>query len=153
MRDSISEYARILIVMISFAMIMVFIFSGVWFDKLGQASDAMENKVVVSRQDEVFDKLADRTPPSIDVEGVTIYVGQPISLYGLISVGETGAVRVQDEDGKNLENYVEIKCDSPDYNEKTKVFIPSESGVYKVTYRVRDSYGLTATKTINIVVR
>ena len=46
MRDTISEYARILIVMISFAMIMIFIFSGLWFGKLGEASDAIENPMI-----------------------------------------------------------------------------------------------------------
>lgn len=153
MRDTISEYARILIVMISFAMIMIFIFSGLWFGKLGEASDAIENKVVVARQDEVFDKLTDRDPPTIQVVGKTAHVGEVVSLYALINENVGGSYAVQDADGKNLANYVEIRCDSPDYNPKTEVLIPSESGVYKVTYKVRDSYGLSASRTINIVVR
>lgn len=152
MRDTISEYARILIVLISFAMIMAFIFSGLWFDKLGQASDAIENKVVVSRQDEVFDQLANRQPPIIRVTGKSAHVGEMVSLYALVNENVGGSYAVQDADGKNLANYVEIKCDSPDYNPKTEVLIPTEPGVYKVTYKVTDSYGLSAIRTINIVV-
>ena len=153
MRDTISEYARILIVLISFAMIMVFIFSGVWFQRIGQASDAIENKVVVTRQDEVFDQIANREAPTIKVKGITANVGEVISLYALINEPIDGSYAVQDADGKNLANYVKIKCESPDYNPKTEVLIPSESGVYEVTYKVTDAYGLSATKTINIVVR
>ena len=153
MRDTISEYARILIVLISFSMIMIFIFSGMWFGKLGQASDAIENKVVVTRQDEVFDKLAGRQPPTISVTGKTAHVGEMVNLYMLINVNVGGSYAVQDADGKNLVDYVEIKCDSEDYNSQTETLIPTTSGVYKVTYKVTDAYGLSATKTINIVVR
>ena len=153
MRDTISEYARILIVLISFSMIMIFIFSGMWFGKLGQASDAIENKVVVTRQDEVFDKLAGRQPPTISVTGKTAHVGEMVNLYMLINVNVGGSYAVQDADGKNLVDYVEIKCDSEDYNSQTETLITTTSGVYKVTYKVTDAYGLSATKTINIVVR
>lgn len=152
MKETISEYSRLLIVLIAFAMMIAFIFSGLWFDNLGKASAAMKNEVVVEQQNAAFDKLVGREYPKIHIPGKTASVGELINLFAIIPDSYNGEYAIQDADKKNLKEYVKISCDSPDFDPNTNELIPSASGIYKVKYEVKDSYGLSASKTINIVV-
>lgn len=151
MKETLAEYSRLLIVLIAFAMMISFIFSGLWFDNIGKASAAMKNEVTVERQDIVFDKLVGRKAPTIYVTGKTVHVGELVNLFAIIPDNYNGKYAVEDADGNNLKQRIKISCDSPDFDEKTNGLIPSIAGVYKVKYEVTDSYGLSTSKTINIV--
>lgn len=153
MKETITEYARILIVFISFAMLISFLFSGIWFNQIGKASLSMENKVITEKQDTAFDKLSNRSNPEIYVEGKTVHVGEIVNLFSLIPDNYNGSYAVQDADNKNLKNLVKISCDSEDYNIDDRTLIPSRAGVYEVVYTVTDSYGLSTSKTITIVAK
>lgn len=154
MKETLAEYARLVIVVLSLGLMIGFIFNGTWLHRIGHASNAIENNVVQVRQDELFDNLANRKPPEIHVFGLTAHVGEIIHLHSdkVIPENYNGGYPIQDSDGNNLFGFVKIKCDSSDYNPDKKELIPSKTGVYKVTYTVKDSYGLSASKTINITV-
>ena len=47
MKETITEYSRILIVLLSFGMMIAFIFGGTWFHQIGKASNAMQNRAVI----------------------------------------------------------------------------------------------------------
>jgi hypothetical protein len=151
MKETIAEYSRVLIVLIAFAMMITFIFSGVWFNNIGKASAAMGNKVSVEKQDAAFDKLVERSVPTIYVTGKTVHVGELVNLFAIIPDHYNGEYAIKDADGNNLKQHIKISCNSPDFDKETNALIPSTAGVYKVNYEVRDSYGLSASKTINIV--
>ena len=154
MKDTISEYARLLIVLLCFGMLIVFVFSGRWFNILGDASNAMENKVTSNRQDAVFDELSTRQPPEIIASGTTAYVGQQIYLMHLnyTVAGVAPEPNAFDANGNSIRENIKVFCSSPDFDRETNTLTPSAPGVYIITYRVTDSYGLSAYKTINIVV-
>ena len=147
MKETITEYSRILIVLLSFGMMIAFIFGGTWFHQIGKASNAMENRVVIKAQDKAFDNMAGRTNPTIDVTGIKIKTGQVIDLKSLVN-------DTRDCEGNNLIGKIKISCNNDDFSIENNRFLltPSKSGIYKVTYSISDAYGLKTTETVNVTV-
>lgn len=150
MKETIAEYARIVIVMISFAVVCIFLLGGTYFNKIGETQSSLQNKVVQDRQTSVLEMLEERQQPKLEIQGKSTYkTGELIKLSELITTATT-----KDENGIDIDikNRVEIICESEDYLEDSKSILPSQSGVYSVKYTVRDNYGLSTTVLVKLVV-
>jgi hypothetical protein len=150
MKETISEYAKIVIVMISFALMCVFLLGGAFFNKIGETQNPIENEVIQERQMSVLELLEERKPPTLIVDGNSTYkTGELIKLTNLITSATT-----KDENGveKDIKNKVEIICDSEDYLTDSKSILPSRAGVYNIKYTVRDNYGLSTTVLVKLVI-
>ena len=150
MKESLSEYARITIVMISFALMCSFILGGVWFNKLGETSKSVENEIVQERQMSVLEQLEERQPPTLIVNGSTFRTGTVIKLTDLIEKATTLAENGIDE--VNIKDKVNIICNSKFYIEESKSLLPTNAGVYEARFSVQDDYGLSTTVLVKIVV-
>jgi len=153
MKETIGEYSRIIIVAISFALMIGFIFGGVWFNRIGSASAAMQNQVVQDEQQKILDELDMVSPPVIEVSIRDYKIGELIDLRNLIT---TACSNKTNEDGSvtstDLKSYVVIKCNSPDYNKTSETLCPQTAGFYKVEYGLVDNYGQKTSKVINFIV-
>ncbi len=153
MKESISEYARITIVMISFALMCGFILGGTWLNRLGGISNVLENEVVEDRQNAVLEELEERKPPELVVNGNTFKTGSVIKLTELI---KKATMLKKDEDGKwveiDIKNRVTMSCDSDDFFKDSNSLVPSNAGIYNVKFSVKDDYGLSKTVLVKIVV-
>lgn len=150
MKETISEYSRITIVMISFAIMCVFLLGGTFFYKIGEVQNSVQNEVVQDRQTSVLELLEERQQPQLEIKGNSTYkTGELIKLYDLITKATT-----KDENGidTDIKNRVEIFCESEDFLEDSVSLLPSHSGVYNVRYTVRDNYGLSTTVLVKLVI-
>lgn len=158
MKETIAEYSRIIIVGVAFALMLAFIFGGIWFNKLGQASNVMNNNVAQDKQQTILDKIDDVYPPQLNVVGKTYKVGELIKLSDLIEEAYSEELSVDKETGevtkvrKDMKEYVEISSDSEYYHKDSQTLIPMLSGLYDIEYKLKDDYGQTTRKTIHIVV-
>lgn len=150
MKETLSEYARIVIVMISFALMCAFLLGGTFFNKIGETQKGVDNEVVQDAQISVLELLEERQPPELKINGNSTYkTGELIKLRDLITKATT-----KDENGleENIKGRVTIVCDSEDYLEESQSLLPSQSGVYNIKYTVRDNYGLSTTVLVKLVI-
>ena len=150
MKETLSEYARITIVMISFALMCAFILGGTWFNRLGQTSNTIENEIVQDRQMTVLEQLEERQIPTLIVNGETFKTGTVIKLTDLIEEATTLAENGTDK--IDIKERVTIVCNSKDYIEESKSLLPTNAGVYEAKFSVQDDYGLSTTVLVKIVV-
>lgn len=150
MKETLAEYARIIIVVIAFAMVCIFLLGGTWFGRMGSTLFGIENDIAENRQQTVLDLLEEREKPKLIVEGKTYKTGEQIKLKTLIKSATT-----KGEDNTSLVNIadrVEVRCDSKYFNEETQILTPEVSGIYTVKYSVKDDYGFTTTILVKLVV-
>ena len=152
MKETLAEYARIIIVGISFALMIAFLFGGIWFNRLGDMSNSMGNEVVQEKQQSILDKMDNMYPPQINVVGQTFKTGQLIKLQYLVKEAYSEEITESGSKVKtDLKDRVEISCDHTDYHPESQSLVPLSEGIYEVEYSVTDDYGQTTRKTIYIV--
>ena len=148
MNETIAEYARIVIVVISFTAMCFFIFGGTWFSYLGNTFKNVENTIVEERQTEVQEQIAERRQPTLDVQGATYKVGETIPVRKAVTSAKTiGPSGIEEDIAKD----VKIFCDHPNYDPEKETLILLESGSYEVVYTVKDYLGVTTTKRITFI--
>ena len=149
MKETIAEYARIVLVLIAFAVVGVFILGGAWFNQIGASLNNVENEVKVEYQQNIQEKIDEREAPQLTVNGNTYTTGTSIKLTELIEEAYT-----YEDDGKtkkSIKEEVVITCNYPSYHEPSKTLVLETPGVYTVKYYLRDDYGLSVTKLVRIV--
>jgi hypothetical protein len=149
MKETIAEYARVILVLISFAVIGIFVLGGTWFNRIGSSLNGVGNEVQVEHQQDIMDKLSERETPVLEVHGATYTTGTLVKLPELIKYAY-----VYDDEGTTqipVKEQVVITCDSEGFDSVSKTLLLNTAGVYSVKYSIKDSYGLTTTKLIRIV--
>jgi hypothetical protein len=151
MKETIAEYAKIVIVMISFGLVCAFIFGGVWFNRLGTTLNGVENGLPEERQQTALELLEEREKPLLNVVGKTFKTGETVNLRSLIKSATTLS-----EDGESTISIVDrvvIKCDSKYFNKEAQTITPEQAGIYTVKYTVKDDFGFSSTVIIKLVVK
>ena len=143
MKDAISNYGRILIVIIVLLSLVGFIFGGIWLSKIGKVTDEINPDVTP-------DTVVNRAAPTLNVSDLSAIVGRELYVKGLVSA--TNA------DGDDISSEIKITSEDNLYDSETGCFLATEAGKYTLTVSVSDpkaseySLSLTTTKKITIVV-
>jgi uncharacterized membrane protein YvbJ len=149
MKETLAEYARIIIVMISFALVCVFILGGTWFQRMGTTLYGIENDLNNNRQQTVLDLLENREKPTLIVKGASCKTGEVFKLLSLVETATTKA-----EDGTtdiSIKDRVVASCDSKDFDAETQTIKPTTAGIYTIKYTVKDDYGFSATVIVKLI--
>ena len=149
MKETIAEYARVVLVLIAFAVIGIFVLGGVWFNQIGASLNGVENEIQEERQQDILDKISERESPTLIVKGKTYTTGTAVKLTDLISEAKT--YEEDSETEKSIKENVQIICDYSSYDENSKTLILETPGVYTIKYYVKDDFGLSTTKLVKIV--
>lgn len=144
MKDGISQYGRIIIVVLVLLTLIGFIFGGMYLYRIGGFSDTIP--------DGVEDGHINRAPPTLNAQDQTTLVDRELNLRSIITAFNA--------DGDNISNKIVIKAENADvFNPDTGIFKSSEAGKFTFILSVTDegeidgkSYKTTTTKRMTIMV-
>ena len=138
MKDGISQYGRIIIVVLVLLTLVGFIFGGMYLYRIGGFSDTIP--------DGVEDGHINRAPPTLNAQDQTTLVDRELNLRSIITAFNA--------DGDDISDKIVIKAENADvFNPDTGIFKSSEAGKFTFILSVTDegeidgkSYKTTTTK-------
>lgn len=144
MKDGISQYGRIIIVVLVLLTLIGFIFGGMYLYRIGGFSDTIP--------DGVEDSHINRAPPTLNVQDQTTLVDKEINIRSIISAFNA--------DGEDISNKIVIECeDETVFNQETGIFKSSKAGKFTLLLSVMDTgtidgkeYTTKSTKRMTIIV-
>lgn len=144
MKDGISQYGRIIIVVLVLLTLVGFIFGGMYLYRIGGFSDTIP--------DGVEDGHINRAPPTLNAQDQTTLVDRELNLRSIITAFNA--------DGNDISDKIVIKAENADvFNPDTGIFKSSEAGKFTFILSVTDegeidgkSYKTTTTKRMTIMV-
>ena len=144
MKDGISQYGRIIIVVLVLLTLVGFIFGGMYLYRIGGFSDTIP--------DGVEDNHVNRAPPTLNVQDQTTLVDKEINIRSIVSAFNA--------DGEDISDKIVIECeDETVFNQETSIFKSSEAGKFTLLLSVIDTgtidgkeYTTKSTKRMTIMV-
>lgn len=144
MKDGISQYGRIIIVVLVLLSLIGFIFGGMYLYRIGGFSNTIP--------DGVEENLVNRAPPTLNVQDQTTLVDKELDIRSIVSAFNV--------DGEDISDKIKIECENKTvFNEEAGIFKSSEAGKFILLLSVTDTgsvngqeYTTTSTKKMTILV-